>query len=190
MSEKLKQKLGEELYNKVLETGLKATDVDIVSDGTWIPKARFNEVNDKYKETTSKIGTYEQQLKDTKKLLEGSEEYKNKYTTLEEKYNNDIKSKDTEILNISKRYAVESSLLKEGAKHTDLLLKDIDFSKLSFDKDNNVLGIDTELERLKKERTDFFPKTKSSSNGNPSGGTKDDDDSGNDDWSKKLSHII
>ena len=75
MSEKLKAKLGEDLYKQVLAKGLKATDIDIVSDGGWIPKARFNEVNDKYKETSGKIDTYQKQLNDTKKLLEGSEDF-------------------------------------------------------------------------------------------------------------------
>jgi len=194
MSEKLKAKIGEDLYKQVLAKGLKAADVDIVSDGGWIPKARFNEVNDKYKETSSKIDTYQKQLEDTKKLLEGSEDFKTKYASLESKYNDDLKAKDTQIANISKRYAVESALLKEGAKHTDLLLKDIDFTGLAFDKENNVLGIDTEMKRLKEERSDFFPKQKSSSTStklseedkNPLGGAGDD---GEEDWEEKLKHI-
>lgn len=190
MSERIKEKIGEELYNKVLEAGLKADEFDLINDGNYIPRSRLNQVSDKLKATEGKVVSYEKQLEDTKKLLESSEDFKDKYNSLETKYNDDIQLKDKEILNISKRYAVESSLLKEGAKHTDLLLKDIDFENLTFDKNNNVLGIDDEMKRLKEKRSDFFPKTKSNStNTKLSDDDKGNIDDDNDDWGKRLEHI-
>ena len=55
VSEKIKNKIGEELYNQVLAKGLKSEDFDLINDGSWIPKPRFNEVNNKLKQLRIKL---------------------------------------------------------------------------------------------------------------------------------------
>lgn len=118
--------LGEELYSKVKS---------IIEKNT-IPKSRFNEINQKLKSTEGKITAYESQIEEAKKLIDTSEDLKNKYITLENQYKNDLTIKDKEISNISKRYELESELSKLGAKHTTLLLKDVDFD--NYDKEKNI----------------------------------------------------
>lgn len=188
MSEKIKSKIGEELYNKLLESGLKPTDFDIVNDGTYIPRERLNEVTGKLKATEAKISDYEKQINDTKDMLKDNEDLKNKYESLNQKYTEDLAIKDKEILNTSKKFLVEQHLRESGAKHTDLLMGKIPLDTLSID-NNNLLGMDKITEELKTNYSDLFI-TKNTSNDTQQ---SDNDDSNNDpdseDWGELLKDI-
>lgn len=191
MSDKIKEKIGEELYNKVLDAGLKATEFDLI-DG-YVPRSRLNEVNDKLKVSNEANKTYEQKLKDTEKMLSDNKEFKTKYTSLSEKYEKDLAGKDEENLKITKKYRVENALLKEGAKHINMLSKEIDFSKISVEGDN-TLGLNDSIKELKKSYPDFFTtKTVNTNTGiknkdkNEGGGNENPDEI---DWDKKLSHLV
>jgi len=189
MSERIKEKIGEELYNQILTKGLKSSDFDLL-DG-FVPRSRLNEVNDKLSVANKSIKTYEDKVKATEKLLADSEEFKTKYTSLSEKYEKDLAGKDEAMANISKKYHVETALLKEGARHISLLSKEIDFGKLSIEGDN-VLGLNDTIKSLKKEYPDFF--TVKTANANGTKGTKGTNDKETNpdeiDWDKKLEALI
>lgn len=106
--------------------GDKFENVKEYFDKNTIPKARFNEISQKLKLTEQKQQEYEKQIEEAKTLINTSEELKSRYNTLEAKYHNDLKMKDKEIQNVSKRFEIESELTKQGAKHIQLLLKEID----------------------------------------------------------------
>jgi len=193
MSEKLKAKIGEELYNKVLEKGLKPEDLDIVNDGSWIPKPRFNEVNNKLKATEDKVTTYENQIKDYDKLVSQNKELKGNYDSLKEQHSNDLAAKDKEISNVSKRFMVEQKLRESGAKHTSLLMKDIDLEKITVENEN-LLGMDPILEGLKTNYGDMFitkqtNNNTSQSNNNMGGNDNQNYDPNNIDWEAELKDI-
>jgi hypothetical protein len=193
VSEKIKNKIGEELYNQVLAKGLKPEDFDLINDGSWIPKPRFNEVNNKLKATEDKITTYESQIKDYDKLVSTNKELKGNYDSLKEQHTNDLAAKDKEILNVSKRFMVESKLRESGAKHTSLLMKDIDLEKITVENDN-LLGMDPILEGLKTNYGDMFVTKQTTNNTNQSnnnlGGTNNENyDPNNIDWEAELKDI-
>lgn len=193
MSEKIKNKIGEELYNKVLEKGLKPEDFDLVNDGSWIPKPRFNEVNNKLKATEDKVTTYESQIKDYDKLVSQNKELKGNYDTLKEQHTNDLAAKDKEISNVSKRFMVEQKLRESGAKHTSLLMKDIDLEKITVENEN-LLGMDPILEGLKTNYGDMFVTKQtnnntSQSNNNMGGNDNQNYDPNNIDWEAELKDI-
>jgi len=194
MSDKIKNKIGEELYNKVLEKGLKPEDFDLVNDGSWIPKPRFNEVNNKLKATEDKVTTYENQIKDYDKLVSSNKELKGNYDSLKEQHTNDLAAKDKEILNVSKKFMVESKLRESGAKHTSLLMKDIDFEKITVENEN-LLGMDPILEGLKTNYGDLFVtkqtnnNTSQSNNTNTGGNDNQNYDPNNIDWEAELKDI-
>lgn len=189
MSEKLKNKIGEELYNKILEKGLKSEEFDIVNDGTWIPKPRFNEVNNKLKAVEEKMQTYETQIKDTELLISKNEELTSSYNALKEQHTNDLVIKDKEITNVSKRFLIEQSLRDSGAKHTSLLMKDIDLEKISVE-NNNLLGMEAVVESLKTNYSDLFV-TKNTTNQTSQSTTANTQtfDSNNVDWGEMLKDI-
>jgi hypothetical protein len=190
MSERIKNKIGEELYNQILATGIKSTEFDML-DG-YIPRTRFNEMTEKYKVAGEKVTTYEQQLTETKKLLDESAEYKTKYSALETKYSSDLATKDKELQNISKRFLVEQHLTKEGAKHTKLLMKEIDLDKLVIEGEN-VLGLNDTIKDLKTNYSDLFTTKSSKSNDktNTSHKATQKDEIGDDgiNWGEKLEHL-
>lgn len=193
MSEKIKNKIGEELYNQILAKGLKPEDFDLVNDGSWIPKPRFNEVNNKLKATEDKITTYESQIKDYDKLVSTNKELKGNYDSLKEQHTNDLAAKDKEILNVSKRFMIEKKLGEAGAKHTSLLMKDIDLETITVENDN-LLGFDSVIEGLKTNYGDMFvtkqtTNNTSQSNNNLGGTNNENYDPNNIDWEAKLKDI-
>jgi len=193
VSEKIKNKIGEELYNQVLAKGLKPEDFDLVNDGSWISKPKFNEVNNKLKATEDKITTYESQIKDYDKLVSTNKELKGNYDDLKEQHTNDLAAKDKEILNVSKRFMVESKLRESGAKHTSLLMKDIDLETITVENDN-LLGFDSVIEGLKTNYGDMFvtkqtTNNTSQSNNNLGGTDNENYDPNNIDWEAKLKDI-
>lgn len=191
MSDRVKAKIGEELYNQILAAGLKPSDFDLL-DG-FIPRTRFNEVSDKFKTSNEKILTYEQQLAETKKLLDESTEYKSKYSELETKYSTDLANKDKELSNISKRFLVEQHLTKQGAKHTKLLMKEIDLDGLTIEGEN-VLGLDKTIKDLKTNYQDLFTTksvvgNKETNTSSHNSGSKDEVGEDGINWGEKLSHL-
>jgi dsDNA-specific endonuclease/ATPase MutS2 len=201
MSDKVKLKIGDELYNKILEKGLKPDEFDIVNDGSYIPKSRFNEVNEAKKLSDEKVTTYEKQLNETKDLLKGSEEFKSKYSELSKKYKDDLALKDKAIADTSKKYLVEAALMKEGAKHSDLLLGKINLDNLTVE-GNNVLGLTDVMKELKTSYKDLFvekvSKTKTNNKGDNAGSNPLDfqniiDEAGNSggdiDWGEYASKL-
>jgi len=189
MSEKFKEKVGEEIYNKIIEAGLKPEEFDLINDGAYIPRARLNEVTGKLKATEEKVTSHEKQLEETKKLLEGNDELKVKHEALNTKYLEDLASKDKEIINTSKKFLVEQHLRESGAKHTSLLMREIDLDSLSMDNDR-LLGLDKATEKLKTDYSDLFvtKETKNNSKQSDDNGSGDNNGSGDDDddWDELM----
>lgn len=152
MSDKLKEVLGEELYSQITEK-LGDKKIDFL-DG-YVPKARLDQEIEKKKVNEEKVLSYEKQLGEVKKSLQDNEEFKNKYAELETRFSAEIKSKDTELENVKKRFLVKEALVTAGGKHPNLLIKEIDFSKISVENDK-VIGINDLIDDLKANYNDLF----------------------------------
>lgn len=162
MSDALKGLLGDDLYNQVLEkSGLKPNEFDLLKN--YVPRSRLNEATEIKKQLEGKVTDFESQLKETKKMLSDNEDFKNKYSSLEEKYNNDISIKDIEIVNITKRSKLENKLIAEGAKHVELLLPKINLNNIKIDGDS-LIGADDSIKLLKENYKDLFTTTNSNTN--------------------------
>lgn len=152
MSDKLKEVLGEELYSQVTE---KIGDKKVDFLDNYIPKSRFDELNEKKKVNEEKVQSYEKQLNEVKKSMSDNEEFKTKYAQLESKFNDEIKNKDSELANVKKRFLVKEALVAAGGKHPNLLIKEIDFNKLNIENDK-IVGINDIVDELKTNYTDLF----------------------------------
>jgi len=188
MSEKFKAKVGDEVYAKILKLGLKPEEFDIVNDGTYIPRARLNEVSGKLKANEDKVASYEKQLEETKKLLEGNEDFKAKHEAMNTKYLENLAAKDKEIVNTSKKFMIEQHLRDSGAKHTSLLMKEIDLDSLSIDNDK-LLGLDTMTEKLKTSYADLFTVKEIKNNSKQSNNSDNNDNSDEEDWDALLKDL-
>lgn len=164
MSERIRSKIGEDLYNKVVAAGLKPEEFDLL-DG-FVPRARLNEQTGKVTALQGKIESYEKQIGETQTLLKGSEELKGQYSQLQEKYQADLALKDKEITNVLKKSLFKEHLVKEGAKHIDLLMNQVNFETISVDNNNLIGGADV-ITKLKTDYSDLFIKTEVK--GTPSG---------------------
>ena len=186
MSDKIKTILGEDLYNEVKgKLGDKSFDF---LDG-YIPKTRFDELNDKKKVSEGKLKDYEKQLEDTKALISESDEYKNKYASLETKFNETMAQKDIAMENVTKKFLIKESLVKSGAKHPELLIKEIDMTALQIN-DNKIVGISDVVNNLKTTYGDLFIETTNSSNNNDSTKQKKKEDDGEPDWENIAKRYI
>lgn len=181
MSEAIKNILGEELYNQVTEK-IKPNEFDLLKN--YVPKNRFHELNETKKQLEGKVTTFEDQLNKTKKMLADNEDFKNKYAALEETTNQTLAAKDKEILNIAKRSKVEAALMQSGAKHINLLSKEIDLDSLSLDGDN-LIGINDVIEKMKTgDYKDMFVEKQTQNNVNitPNDSNNGGGDPSNIDW--------
>lgn len=164
LSERLKAKLGEELYKQVLEK-VKAEEVDLTEG--LVEKSKVKEVETKLEEANnnlsnlqSKFDRTEKQLKDTEDILSENKGLKEKYDSMDKKYKEDLEIQNTkyqkEISDAKKKYLIENLLTKEGAKHTKLLMNTIDFDKISIEGEN-LLGFSDILNNMKTgEYKDLF----------------------------------
>ena len=96
-------------------------------------------------------------------------------------------------MNVSKRFMVESKLRESGAKHTSLLMKDIDLETITVENDN-LLGFESIIEGLKTNYGDMFvtkqtTNNTSQSNNNLGGTDNENYDPNNIDWEAKLKDI-
>jgi hypothetical protein len=176
MSDLLKV-LGEELYNQVLE---KIGNQKIGFLDGYIPKTRFDEVNEKLKTSKEQIEKFSGQIEETKELLSKSEEYKTKFEELESKYNTSKLEYETNISNITKKSAIEKRLLEEGAKHTKLIMSDINMNNIKIDGEN-LIGLDDEIKRAKENYNDLFVQKQNvnnNNNNNAAGNNKNNDKNG------------
>ena len=82
-----------------------------------------------------------------------------KFREEKEKLESDLNSKNELINNYTNRLLqdnVKSRLEKSGIDNPDRLLKFIDFQKLEFDSENNLVGFDSQLDGLKSDFPEVF----------------------------------
>ena len=137
--------------------------------GEYIPKSRFDEVNEKNKELAKDVGRLESEKeaveKRAKKAEEGiaplqekltktEEEWKKKYDDLDAGY----KKKEQERIALETYNAKTGAVkayLKDSAHDSDMVISLLDLDSLEI-KDGKVLGVDKAVEALKKEKAFLF----------------------------------
>jgi hypothetical protein len=176
----LRELLGEELYNQVIAK-LGEKKIAVVSDGNWIPKDKFNELNDEkkaLKETADQLRT---DLKEMKKKAEGNEDLTSQITALETQ----LQENETKIKDLRTSAAIERELLKANAKFPDLLVGKFDKSKVEVLEDGTVKGLEDQLKVIKESYKDLFGETKVV--GTPPGkGDPPNPDTKNNPWKKET----
>ena len=157
MNKRLKDYLGEEIYNILVDKGVKVKEIDVIPNN-YVPKNRFDDVNEESKTMKDKISNYEKQINDTKDMLKGHDELKKNYDNLNTKYNDDRVNYDKEISNLKKVTKAREVLLGEGAvngKSLDMLVKSVDFEKISMENDK-LIGFSDVVKDLKKDCKHMF----------------------------------
>jgi hypothetical protein len=145
---------------QLLEMGLTEEQADKVLNmhkevlAGFIPKARFDEVNETKKELEQQIQERDNQLKDLQEKVKGNEELEKTIKELQEANKATKEQYEAKIKDMTIIAAIQSKLT--DAKYPDLLLTKFDRSKLSIAEDGTVLGVDEQLAVLKEQYKDLF----------------------------------
>lgn len=150
----LKQHLGEELYGQVsarLEA-VEGLSVINLSDGSWVPKARFEEERGKVKSLSQSNATLTHDLEEARKESGGLIPLKEQLTKLQ----SDLTERDNRIATMQRSGKVLESIRAAKARNPETVLRLIDMSKISEDKDGKLTGVEEQLEALKTSDPYFF----------------------------------
>ena len=122
----------------------------------YIPKTRFDEVNEAKKNAEALVKERDKQLEDVKKNSGDNEELKNQITQLQaenkaskEKYEADIKKMQIDN-------AVQSALKDAGAKNVTALMALLTLDKAELAEDGTVKGLAEQIQELQKSESYLF----------------------------------
>lgn len=149
----LKELLGEDLFNQVSE---KLGDKKImIDDKNFIPKARFDEVNEAKKELEKQISDRDKQLKDLSVKAQGNEELTKQIEELQLSNKQIAKDYEEKINKMQFDNALEGALTNAKCKNTKALkaLLDIDNVKLN---EGKLEGLEEQLNKLKESDSYLF----------------------------------
>lgn len=154
--ETLEQILGDDLYNQVIEK-LGDKKITIVSDGTWIPKSKFDDVNEEKKELKTQLEERDNQLKDLRNKAAGNEELTTKIVELENLNKTTKEEYETKIATLKKETSIELYLKGQQARNIKAVKALLDLDKVSIDGDN-LIGLEEQLKTLKENESYLFGK--------------------------------
>lgn len=146
----LEKMLGEELYKQVTEK-LGDKKINITSDGNWIPKEKFDELNNEKKHYKELYDNTTTELNGFKEKAQSSEEFQTKITELQSKNDDLNKDWETKFNEMKKKTAVEKVLMKNNFKdnYTDYLINQIGLDKVELDDKGQPKEFDKTIEGLK-----------------------------------------
>lgn len=138
-------------------------------DGSYVPKSRFNEVNEEKKTLQTTIADRDKQLETLKKNSGDAEGLKKQIEQLQAdnkkaKDEAEAKLKDLQFANAIKLAIVEK------AQDVDIVSGLFDKTKLILGEDGKVTGLTEQVEALKKNKAFLFKGTTPPPNYHPNGG--------------------
>ena len=168
----LKELLGEELYNQVIE---KAGDnkIAIVSDGNWFPKDKFDAKNQEVKDLQTQLSDRDNQLEELKKVDAGALE--KTISELQETNKTQKSEHEEKIAKQQKEFAIELALRDAGALNSKAVKALLDTESIKLDGET-LLGLDDQVKALQKSDAYLFKQQQNPNSpqifvpGNPNGG--------------------
>ena len=160
--ENLKELLGEELFSQV-EVKLEGKKL-MIDDGNFIPKSRFNEVNQAKKDLLNQLKEKDEQFNEISKKYSENKDLANELETLKndkakivEEYENKLKA--TEF-----NYALEGALNSAKCKNAKALKALLDMDSIKY-QDGKLEGLEKQLNALKESDSYLFEETVPSNTG-------------------------
>lgn len=142
----------------------------------FIPKSRFDEVNEAKKNAEALIVERDKQIEELKKSAGASDDLKKQIEQLQADNKATVKAKDDEIKQIKINNAVNTALISAGAKNVKAALALLNLDKAELADDGTVKGLKEQIDALKTADDSKFlfndgkPNIKGA---NPAGGSGD-----------------
>ncbi|CAM3001778.1 phage scaffolding protein [Hathewaya histolytica] len=155
---KLKEILGEELFNKLPEDKqkeFKDKDLEDISGGAYIPKQRFDQINEQAKEYKKQVGERDQQITKFKEDYKDVDGLKEKVSELEEinkKQKEDYESKTTQM---EFDYKFDKAIGAYKTKNPKALRALLDMDKVKL-VDDTFIGLEEQVKALKESDSYLF----------------------------------
>lgn len=172
-------KLKEQLVQYGLTEEKAQEFIDKNIDGVFIPKARFDEVNEENKGLKSQIADRDTQLEQLKKSSGDNADLKAQIEKLQGENKTQKEGYEAQIAQIRLDNAVDSALTAAGAKNNKAVKAMLDMTGVKLDKEGNLTGLKEQLDGVKKSDSYMFnaagsagfkgAKPAAGSDGNPGG---------------------
>ena len=149
----LKELLGEELYSQVTE---KLGDKKImVDDGNFIPKSRFDQVNQAKKELEVQLKDRDTQLADLSKNNKDNESLLNQIKDLQALNKQTTTDYENKINQMQFDYALDGALTNAKSKNNKALKALLDMNSIKY-QEGKLEGLQEQIEALQKDASYLF----------------------------------
>ena len=160
----LKELLGQELYEQ-LKAKLGDKEIAVVNDGSWLPKAKFDEVNNEKNQYKAQIDGLNKELGTLKDKTKDSDVAQQKIQEMQA----EITKKDQQMAAERKLNAIKLEALKKGPKDINDILPHIKQDTVDFDDKGEIKGLKEQLESLKENKPYLFNETDPAGTGGAKG---------------------
>lgn len=152
----LKELLGEELFNRVSEKAGEKHKIAIVSDGNWLPKAKFDEANEAKKQAEEALKERDKQLSELKKSAEGNAELQEQIKKLQEENKAASEKYAAELNDLKLNSALKLALAGE-VHDPDIVSGLLDKAKIELNEDGSIkAGLDEQIKGLRESKAFLF----------------------------------
>lgn len=155
MADKLKELLGEEVFNTHIAPKLGTEKKYFFGEGEFIPKSRFDEINNQVKDLKEQIASRDKQLEELQKNVKGNEDLVKQIEELRNLNKQQSEEYETKLAKQEYDFAYQTVLGKAGARDSKILDALIDKEKITY-KDGNFFGLNEQIEALKKSHDYVF----------------------------------
>lgn len=149
----LKPVLGDELFTQVSDKLSGATGITLanIADGSYVPKAKFDDERTKAKNLTTQVNDLTQQLADAQKNA-GDVDALNQQIT---KLTQDVADRDNKLASLSTDYDIKDALRAAHARDVDIVFGLLDRSKIT-SKDGKLSGVDEQVKAIRESKGFLF----------------------------------
>lgn len=149
----LKPILGDELFGQFTEKMNTATGVTLVNtaDGSYIPKAKFDDANGKVKSLNQQIATLTSQLQEAQQQNGDTASLNAQIRKLTA----DVTARDEQIAKIGMTYRIKDALRSMNVRNADVVMPLLKMDTIK-EKDGKLEGLTEQIEAIKKTDSYLF----------------------------------
>ena len=138
-------------------------------DGAYVPKSRFNEVNEEKKTLTATVADRDKQLETLKKSTGDLDALKNQIKSLQDANKKAQEEADAKMKELRINDAIKLAIV-DKAQDVDIVSSLFDKTKLILGDDGKIAGLDEQLKELQKNKAFLFKQAGPNPKYDPKGG--------------------